>query len=41
MLKEKGETLNDNDLRRTFASWMLQNGATVKEAPTSWATARP
>lgn len=25
------ETLNDNDLRRTFASWMLQRGATVKE----------
>ena len=25
------ETLNDNDLRRTFASWMLQKGATVKE----------
>jgi len=25
------ETLNDNDLRRTFASWMLQRGASVKE----------
>lgn len=25
------ETINDNDLRRTFASWMLQRGATVKE----------
>lgn len=25
------ETLNDNDMRRTFASWMLQRGATVSE----------
>lgn len=25
------ETINDNDLRRTFASWMLQKGATVAE----------
>lgn len=25
------ETLCDNDLRRTFASWMLQGGATVKQ----------
>lgn len=24
-------TVNNNDLRRTFASWMLQKGATVKE----------
>ena len=25
------QTLNNNDLRRTFASWTLQQGATVKE----------
>jgi integrase len=31
VLKERGETINDNDLRRTFASWMLQRGAKVKE----------
>jgi len=28
---EPGGTLSPNDLRRTFASWMLQGGATVKE----------
>jgi integrase len=30
-LLEHGECLSPNDLRRTFASWMLQGGAQVKE----------